>query len=387
MYELLLGKNVHWQNREAWVYSHDVHTRYPFQGALHGLPPDVIRECIVGAIEARYGTIDGKTEVSPTSKESKVDGATKPNGTQSMGNDRLFGDVKDCCADGILESTAPHTRVNGNGRANADEPASAKKGNSSDLSNLVKALSRANGNGNGHSNGGSKCQGNGLEALGVEQAEPKFANFEEFIYGVWGRGIAKHFAIPYNRKLWAVPLSEMETSWLGGRVPQPNLEEMIDGALQSVAKPQGPNARFGYPLHGGFQALMDGFLPHVSDQLQLNTSVSRVSVREKTVTTGDGRQIPFKVLVSTMPLPLLIRAMGDEAPVSIQEAARKLRYVSVRCVNLGVGRPNLTEKHWIYYPGPTVFHRIFVQGNASPQIAGTRRKFTSHDGLESVRKL
>lgn len=25
-----------------------------------------------------------------------------------------------------------------------------------------------------------------------------------------------------------------------------------------------------------------------------------------------------------------------------------------------------TEKHWIYYPGDTLFHRIFVQGNASP---------------------
>jgi len=38
----------------------------------------------------------------------------------------------------------------------------------------------------------------------------------------------------------------------------------------------------------------------------------------------------------------------------------------VRCVNLGIGRENLTEKHWIYYPEETVFHRIFVQGNASP---------------------
>ena len=35
-------------------------------------------------------------------------------------------------------------------------------------------------------------------------------------------------------------------------------------------------------------------------------------------------------------------------------------------MNIGVGRENLTEKHWIYYPEDTVFHRIFVQGNASP---------------------
>ena len=58
--------------------------------------------------------------------------------------------------------------------------------------------------------------------------------------------------------------------------------------------------------------------------------------------------------------------MGDEAPAEIVDAVAMLRHVSVRCVNIGVGRENLTEKHWIYYPEDTVFHRIFVQGNASP---------------------
>ena len=55
LYELLLGDNVHWQDREAWIYSKGVYTRYPFQGALYGLPPAVIKECVVGAIEARFG--------------------------------------------------------------------------------------------------------------------------------------------------------------------------------------------------------------------------------------------------------------------------------------------------------------------------------------------
>ena len=58
--------------------------------------------------------------------------------------------------------------------------------------------------------------------------------------------------------------------------------------------------------------------------------------------------------------------MGDEAPASVRAAARGLRHVSVRCVNLGIRREALTDKHWIYYPEDTVFHRIFVQGNASP---------------------
>jgi UDP-galactopyranose mutase len=158
----------------------------------------------------------------------------------------------------------------------------------------------------------------------------------------------------------------METSWLGGRVPLPDLGEIIEGALRPVAKPMGPNARFGYPLHGGFQSLMDGFLPKLKGPLWLNSRVTAISPSRRTVMLGDGRVVNYQQLISTMPLPLLIRQLGHEAPEEIRAAAASLRSVSVRCVHLGIGRENLTDKHWIYYPESTVFHRIFVQGNASP---------------------
>lgn len=166
LYDILLGDNQHWQMREAWVYSKQVYTRYPFQGALYGLPPAVIKECVLGAIEARYGS------------EEEAAGETCAN-----------SETADCCADGTADA--------------ANASGTAVKG------------------------------------------EPK--NFEEFIYKVWGKGIAKHFAIPYNKKIWTVDLKDMETSWLGGRVPLPDLGQIIEGALEPVAKPMGPNARFGYP--------------------------------------------------------------------------------------------------------------------------------------------
>lgn len=306
LYKMLLGDNVHWQDREAWIYSKNVYTRYPFQASLYGLPADVIRECIVGAIEARFGSL------KPPEQTHKTNGSANGH-ANGHANGTCRTEIKDCCADGILESSAP----------------------------LVHKTAASSGPG-----------------------EP--ANFEEFIYKVWGAGIARHFAIPYNRKLWAVPLSEMETSWLGGRVPLPNLEEMIDGALSPAPKPMGPNARFGYPLRGGFQALMDAWVPYLKGELRLNSAVVAVSPSRHSVTLDDGTQVPYDHLISTMPLPVLIAQIGEEAPSAIRAAAARLRHVSVRCVHLGVGRENITGKHWIYYPEDTVFHRIFVQGNASP---------------------
>src|SRR5918992_2898573 len=220
MYQMLLGDNVHWQDREAWIYSKQVYTRYPFQGALYGLPPEVIKECIVGAIEARFGSLNAK----------------KPAADKGTNGDY----------------TGPERR------------------------GMFEPLMKANGTRKPRTYAGAERR------LSSHKGSPK--NFEEFIYKVWGSGIAKHFAIPYNQKLWAVPLAEMETSWLGGGGPPAQLGGKNEGGVAPVAKPMGPNARFGYPLRGGFQALMDGFLPHLQDRLRLNTGVAAVSPRRRTVT-------------------------------------------------------------------------------------------------------
>jgi UDP-galactopyranose mutase len=311
LYKMLLGENVHWQDREAWIYSKSVYTRYPFQASLYGLPAEVIKECVVGAIEARYGSLKPPSNGHANgSANGHANGHA--NGRAVATGAECNPAIKDCCADGILESSAPL----------------------------------------------------GPKPDSPRGAEPR--NFEEFIYKVWGAGIARHFAIPYNRKLWAVPLSEMETSWLGGRVPLPNLEEMIEGALLPSPKPMGPNARFGYPLRGGFQALMDAWLPHLRGEVRTGCRITQISPSRHTATLSDGSTQRYEHLISTMPLPVLIRQTGQEAPAAVRAAVSRLRNVGVRCVHLGVGRESLTEKHWIYYPEDTVFHRIFVQGNASP---------------------
>src|SRR5215204_5056794 len=97
MYRTLLGDNVHWQDREAWIYSKNVYTRYPFQGALYGLPPDVISECIVGAIESRYGALKPPKPSTNGPSTNGTNGHAKPtNGACKE------GDVKDCCGDGVM---------------------------------------------------------------------------------------------------------------------------------------------------------------------------------------------------------------------------------------------------------------------------------------------
>ncbi|WP_370461881.1 NAD(P)-binding protein [Pantoea sp. Nvir] len=287
LYEKLLGDNLHWQTREAWVYSHNVFTRYPFQSSLYGLPAEVISECILGAVEACYGI----------------------HGTRNTTLLNTTGQAV-CCSDGMFNAEA------------------------------------------------TKSAG---------EAENTGEDFEKFIFRTWGRGIARHFAIPYNRKLWKMSLANIETSWLGERVPMPNLEQIISGALMPLDNPVGPNARFGYPKRGGFQALMNGFLPYLKCALDTQSEIVEIQLKNRDVITKDGRHYRYEQMISTLPLPELVQLMGNCVPEAIQKAALLLNHVSVRCVNLGIGREALSDKHWIYYPGDTLFHRIFLQGNASPE--------------------
>lgn len=53
--ELLPGQMVPIARR-ARIFSHGVLTRYPYQANLDGLPPEVIKECLLGVIEAKVAT-------------------------------------------------------------------------------------------------------------------------------------------------------------------------------------------------------------------------------------------------------------------------------------------------------------------------------------------
>ena len=70
---------------------------------------------------------------------------------------------------------------------------------------------------------------NGLIEAKVANAIAKDApkNFDEWILRVMGEGIADIFMRPYNFKVWAVPTTHMQCSWLGERVATANVAKVM----------------------------------------------------------------------------------------------------------------------------------------------------------------
>jgi len=175
-----------------------------------------------------------------------------------------------------------------------------------------------------------------------------FDNYEDWIYGVFGKGIAKHFYLPYSEKFWTVKTRELTTNWMDARVPRPRLEQVIAGAASIQKEEFGPNALFRYPKSGGIRRIA-GILINKNTKILLGKEAQRIDIAAKKVYFVDGTDISYDNLVSTVPLTVLCR-MFNRAPKEVIDAACGLRHNSVLCVNLGVRREDISPHHWIYFP-------------------------------------
>jgi protoporphyrinogen oxidase len=208
---------------------------------------------------------------------------------------------------------------------------------------------------------------NGL--IKAQQEHRPYENFKEWVDAVFGSGIAEHFMIPYNFKVWATPAELMNFVWIGERVSVVNVENILRNVLLEEDQVSwGPNNTFKYPLRGGTGFLYEGLRTFVEDHLELETPVVSVDPVAKRVTTRDGRTWPYDVLLSTMPLNKLIGAM-DGVPDGVRDAAGDLVWSGSHIVGVGLDRPADSTKNWIYFPEPDVpFYRITYLSNYSPYI-------------------
>jgi protoporphyrinogen oxidase len=181
--------------------------------------------------------------------------------------------------------------------------------------------------------------------------QQKIETYEDWLYYQYGRGICERFMIPYSIKFWGVPPRELTTEWVSVRHPRPSLEEVLTGALTDQTKGFGVNAHFRYPREGGFGALAEGLADAVGrERIHLGHRVTRLDLdRRELEFNGRGPALPYETVVSTVPLPELVKLIPG-APGPVRRAANLLRTNSILVVNLGINRPQLTDKHWIYYP-------------------------------------
>lgn len=207
-------------------------------------------------------------------------------------------------------------------------------------------------------------------------------DFRSFCLRHFGDGISRHFMFPYNRKLWRTTLDRLTAEWQGGFVPKPTAGEVLRGALMDQTEGFGYNAVFHYPRRGGIQALPDALAERLDPgTLLTGHAVLGIDLKRRRALVAGLGEVGYERLVNTLPLPAFLDLSG-ELPPGVAKARRALRWNSVWCLNLGIERERVSDKHWIYFPERRFpFYRVgfysnFAASNAPSQTSSLYVEFS-----------
>ncbi len=193
-----------------------------------------------------------------------------------------------------------------------------------------------------------------------EKNTPK--NLLEWFYYVFGKAITEKYLKPYNEKIWKRDLRQISLEWVGGRVPNPPVDDVLRSAVGIRTEGYTHQARFYYPISGGIHTLAK----KIAERLNVKTStpVKKVKLESnKIIVNGE---IECDKFVYTAPLSEVWKIIGDK---EVRDLCKKLEYNSLTVVGLGV-KGKVPNIHWLYIPQKDIiFHRLAFLSNYSPNMA------------------
>jgi len=199
-----------------------------------------------------------------------------------------------------------------------------------------------------------------------QNPKPVIRNYEDWLVASYGRTYAEAFPMRYTVKYHTTPASNMSTEWVGPRLYQAKLDEVIFGALSA----ERPNIHYvqdyRYPTHGGFAAFLSKLL-HQSN-IVVDHRLVGVEPRARELRFANGKTASYEKLVSSVPLPDLI-PMIRGTPTDVLKAADTLACTTVVLVNLGLNRPDISKSSWTYYYDDEFpFSRVSYPRNYSQHV-------------------
>lgn len=177
-------------------------------------------------------------------------------------------------------------------------------------------------------------------------------NFYEWVWKHFGLGLGKHFFFPYNSKLMCIKPKDLMPSWTSRFVPDTSLKALLEGSLERKEyNLSGYNGCFFYPKKGGIEQLIKSILAKLKNKVLTGYKANTIDQNKKIVSFSNGSKAQYQMLFSTMPMPHLLKSFEKEKTSStLSRAAQKLSCNQVINFNLGINRPELSTKHWVYFP-------------------------------------
>jgi len=196
-------------------------------------------------------------------------------------------------------------------------------------------------------------------------------SFAERAANRFGDELYALFLKNYTQKVWGIPCEEICKELVDIRLQNISLLRAIQHAINKDQQIRSFADKFLYPKLGIVQ-LADRLARDVP--ILLKTTVTNLETSDRRVSRVEinhEQWLECDQLISTMPLPLLIKFF--EAPTAVQSAAQRLTYRSLIFVFLILNKKQYSREHWVYFPGQEIFGRIHEPKNWSPDMADETR--------------
>ena len=121
-------------------------------------------------------------------------------------------------------------------------------------------------------------------------------SFPTWATQTFGKGIAKHFLLPYQKKIFAHSLHNITASWTGRFVPQTSLKDMIQGAIQDNSNTAvGYNAHFLYPKQGGIEFWIHKLANKITTPIHTDFNAETIDLKNRVVQFSNGHTEAFDI--------------------------------------------------------------------------------------------
>jgi protoporphyrinogen oxidase len=202
----------------------------------------------------------------------------------------------------------------------------------------------------------------------------KDMNFREFAVHTYGKTMAESFLLNYSEKLWGKPCNELSSCISGKRMKGLDLKTFLKEALRgSKVKTEHLDGAFYYPRMG-IGTIVEKLAKFVGkENIYRNAAATRIfhdHGRILGIEINGDTQKQVDWIISTLPLPHLLKLLVPSPPIEILSLADELRFRNLIVVAIFIGKNSITGNGSIYFPESQFpFTRVYEPKNRSGQMS------------------
>jgi protoporphyrinogen oxidase len=173
------------------------------------------------------------------------------------------------------------------------------------------------------------------------------SNMKEWFLFTFGEGISSKYLIPYNEKVWNVPVEKLSMIW-ADRIPNPPPEDILRSSIGIKTEGYLHQLYYHYPKEGGYQAISENW-SRASD-IHFNEEVIKINKMDEGFEIETSKETyQSKKIVSTINLSSLFKACSHWIPKEVVEAYKKLIINPMYVISIGIKGDDMDKFTAIYF--------------------------------------